>query len=62
VRQWVPELAKLPDAWIHKPWKAPASTLTESDVILGRTYPFPIVEHEAARKRALAAWGRMRER
>jgi deoxyribodipyrimidine photo-lyase len=48
VRRWVPELARVPDKWIHKPWEAPAALRPEN-------YPRPIVEHDAARKRALAA-------
>jgi deoxyribodipyrimidine photo-lyase len=40
---------------IHKPWDAAPLLLKEAGVTLGRTYPAPIVEHGAARARALAA-------
>ena len=55
VRRWVPELARVPDQWLHKPWKAPSSVLLEAGVRLGESYPAPIVHHEFARERALAA-------
>lgn len=56
VRQYVPEIAKLPDKYLHNPWEAPAEILTSSDVKLGETYPEPMVDHNFARKRALAAF------
>jgi deoxyribodipyrimidine photo-lyase len=55
VRRWLPELAGLPGEFIHKPWQAPAEMLQAAGVALGRDYPAPIVDHGAARDRALAA-------
>jgi deoxyribodipyrimidine photo-lyase len=56
VRQYIPELAKLPKKYIHKPWEAPHPILAQAGIKLGITYPRPIVAHEAARTRALAAF------
>ena len=47
VRRWIRELADVPDARIHEPWKDEAST---------RDYPAPIVDHAEARDRALDAY------
>ena len=57
VRHWVPELADLPAKWVHRPAEAPAAVLEEAGVVLDETYPRPIVDLKATRRRALEAWG-----
>ncbi len=56
VRRWLPELARLPREFIHKPWEAPALVLREAGLALGRDYPHPVIDHGKARDRALAAF------
>ena len=56
LRRWLPELASLPDAWIHRPWQAPAPILAAAGVALGRTYPHPVVDFPASRDAALGAY------
>ncbi|WP_026606163.1 cryptochrome/photolyase family protein [Methylocapsa acidiphila] len=60
VRRHVPELARLPEKWIHRPWEAPAHVLSAARLKLGETYPRPIVDHASARTRALEAFARIK--
>jgi deoxyribodipyrimidine photo-lyase len=56
VRRWVPELAGVPSRYIHSPWEMPAAVSGEAGVHLGESYPRPIVDLQAGRERALAAF------
>ena len=52
LRHWIPELADVPEKYIHEPW---AMEHPPSE------YPARIVEHSAARERTLAAFKAARE-
>ena len=54
VRRWLPELSRLSDRWIHEPAAAPAAELSRAGIVLGKTYPRPIVDHAFARQRFLS--------
>ncbi|MDZ7925216.1 MAG: deoxyribodipyrimidine photo-lyase [Marinagarivorans sp.] len=60
IRRYIPELAKLPDKYIHTPWLAPSSVLSSANIELGKTYPKPMVDHQTARAQALEAYAQMR--
>ena len=60
IREWVPELARLSNQWIHQPWAAPADALRAAGVCLGVDYPRPLVDHGVARQGALQALATLR--
>jgi deoxyribodipyrimidine photo-lyase len=56
VRRFVPELAGLPDRYLHAPWTAPPLDRAAAGVKLGTTYPAPLVDLAEGRNRALEAY------
>ncbi len=56
-RRWVPELAPVPDMFLHEPWKWPGA-----QTLLGRRYPEPVVDIAVAARAARdAVWGLRQE-
>jgi deoxyribodipyrimidine photo-lyase len=55
-RAWLPELSRVPDEYIHEPWKMPADVQRQAHCVIGIDYPTPIVDHAFARQRVLAAY------
>ena len=61
IRHFVPELARLGDAYLFSPWKAPRQVLDAANVVLGQTYPHPIVDVKSSRLDALAAFAALKD-
>jgi len=53
IRKFVPVLTKVPNEFIHSPWKMPLELQTQLGCLIGRDYPAPIVDHKMARERTL---------
>ncbi|NNC80742.1 MAG: deoxyribodipyrimidine photo-lyase [Acidimicrobiales bacterium] len=56
ISRWVPELAGLDASAVHAPWESAPLDLAAAGVVLGDSYPAPIVDHAMARERTLAAY------
>jgi deoxyribodipyrimidine photo-lyase len=56
VRKWVPEIGRLPTAYLSRPWAIPPLEAFSLGFKLGKTYPFPIVDPETALSSAKARY------
>lgn len=56
IRQYIPEIAKIPNNFLFAPWEAPEPILQNACVKLGETYPNPIVDLKQSRNNALSAY------
>jgi deoxyribodipyrimidine photo-lyase len=60
VKKYCPELKRLPNKFVHKPWEAPPEILKACGVELGKDYPMPIVDLKISRTRALDALAQLK--
>ena len=61
IKKYLPELSSLPIEYIFSPWEAPKTILEAAGIILGKNYPFPIVELKKSRESALGAFAKLKE-
>lgn len=59
-KTFVPELNRLPNKYLFRPWEAPDEVLAQAGVKLGVTYPKPIVDLALSREQALDAYTRLK--
>ena len=57
IRRYLPELARVPDKFIHAPWTLGGIDQTACRTKIGVDYPEPIVDHAAAREHTLQRFG-----
>ena len=60
IRRFVPELERVPTAFLAQPHLMPVSMQTEAGCCIGRDYPAPVVEHLAAYAKAREHMGAIR--
>jgi len=53
IRRYLPELATVPERFIHAPWRMNEQQQKACKVIVGNDTPKPIVNHDEARRRTL---------
>ena len=56
IRRYVPELAGVPDKYLHAPWLLPSPVQEKLQCRIGKEYPAPIVDHGLARHEAIAIY------
>jgi len=50
IKKWLPQFKNMPAKWIYEPWEAPLEVQRRCGVIIGKDYPYPIVDHKTISK------------
>ncbi|KAL4175468.1 hypothetical protein KRP22_000434 [Phytophthora ramorum] len=53
IRKYIPALRNMPDKFVFEPWKAPFKVQRDAGCLIGKDYPFPIVDGKHAVKRCI---------
>ena len=62
IRSFLPQLAGVPNRFIHAPWKMGPGDEARAGCAVGRDYPAPIVDHALARIKTLERYGKAKKR
>lgn len=62
IRNYLPELATVPDRYIHAPWRMSRNEQQQCGVVIGTTTPAPIIDHAEARQQTLQRYAVTRPR
>ena len=60
IKKYVPELKKLPMKYIFEPSVASEEILKKANIILGKNYPFPVVDLKDSRQKALFLYNQIK--
>ncbi len=60
IRRYLPELAQVPDRYLHAPWHMPPMLQRQLGCVIGEHYPAPLVDHALAREQTLQRFQRAR--
>ena len=59
--KWVPELKNFPKEFLHRPWELDLELQKKINIVIGKDYPRPIVNHEIARTSALESFNSLKK-
>lgn len=62
IRRWVPELAAVPEVYVHEPWRMTDAAQSAAGCEIGRDYPLPVVDHKEAVRQARAKFSEISQR